>query len=212
MDTNKTNTNLDTKSRRLGRNGGTNPLKDSRHPVRVGTRTVIASVGSGLLVAMVALPAGAVEPDRAAPLTQQEEIVTEPALAPTTTSNKQLVSPVAKVKYSAHFGDRGSNWSSGKHTGLDFVVKTGTNVMAAQSGTVVEAGAAGAYGNAVTIRHGQGMKTLYAHLSKATVTVGQQVAVGEVIGKSGSTGNSTGPHLHFELMVNNKYRDPEKYL
>ncbi len=176
------------------------------HPVRVGSRTAITSLGAGLVAAMIALPAGAAEPSAAIP--SDSPVAAATATAPA----KPLSSPVAKVKYSAHFGDGGGNWSSGKHTGLDFVVKSGTDVMAAATGTVVKAGNEGAYGNAITIKHADGMKTMYAHLSKIKVKVGQEVGVGEVIGKSGSTGNSTGPHLHFEVIVNKKQRDPEKYL
>ncbi|NQU36513.1 MAG: M23 family metallopeptidase, partial [Actinobacteria bacterium] len=173
--------------------------KRNRHPVHVGSRTAFASVGAGLLAAMIALPAGAVVPSSTATLDPAVGIaVAAPAAA---VPAKPLVSPVSKVKYSAHFGDGGGNWSSGKHTGLDFVVKEGTNVKAAASGTVVEAGSAGAYGNAITIKHDNGMKTMYAHLSKIKVTVGQQVSFGELIGKSGPTGNSTGPHLHFAVIV-----------
>lgn len=188
--------------------------KPNQHPIHVGSRTVLASVGAGLLAAMIALPAGAIAPSNAAtnePIVSVDVAV--PAVPPVAPAPaKPLASPVAKVKYSAHFGDRGSHWSSGKHTGLDFSVKDGTAVMAAANGVVVKAGPAGPYGNAITIKHDNGMKTLYAHLSKIKVKVGQQVSVGELIGKAGSSGNSTGPHLHFEVIIDKLQRDPEKYL
>jgi len=186
---------------------------ETRHPIHVRSRTIVTSVGAGLLAAMIALPAGAVTQSRAAMLDPSIGVdVAAPAVVPAAAPAKPLANPVAKVKYSAHFGDGGHNWSSGRHTGLDFVVKTGTDVMAAANGVVVKAGSEGAYGNAITIKHDNGMKTMYAHLSKIKVKVGQQVTVGELIGKSGSTGNSTGPHLHFEVIVDKKQRDPEKYL
>lgn len=85
------------------------------------------------------------------------------------------------------------------HEGLDIGVPTGTPIQAVKSGTVVHAGDGGGYGNLVTIRHDDGTFTKYAHQSEINVRVGQQVEAGDVIGKVGSTGNSTGPHLHFEV-------------
>jgi murein DD-endopeptidase MepM/ murein hydrolase activator NlpD len=196
------------------RNQGLRNRTPHRHPHHVGPRTVAASAGAGLLAAMIALPAGATAPNNAATVDPSVGVeVAAPAIPPAPAPPaKPLINPVAKVKYSAHFGDGGHNWSSGKHTGLDFVVKDGTDVMAAAAGVVVKAGPAGPYGNAITIKHDNSMKTMYAHLSKIKVKVGQQVSVGELIGRSGATGNTTGPHLHFEVVVNKSQRDPEKYL
>ncbi|MFF3404499.1 transglycosylase family protein [Streptomyces sp. NPDC002659] len=106
-------------------------------------------------------------------------------------------------------------WAAGYHTGIDFAVPTGTPVHAVRPGIVVAAGWEGAYGNCVTIQHDDGLYTLSAHLSTTTVTPGQLVSAGEQIGLSGSTGNSTGPHLHFEVRTSNTYRadiDPAIYL
>jgi murein DD-endopeptidase MepM/ murein hydrolase activator NlpD len=105
--------------------------------------------------------------------------------------------PVDKFVLGAKFGRAGNLWSH-KHSGQDFVVPTGTPVKAVHSGTVVTAGWGGAYGNNIVIKHGPRTYTQYGHLSKLDVRVGQAVNTGQVIGKSGSTGNSTGPHLHFE--------------
>jgi murein DD-endopeptidase MepM/ murein hydrolase activator NlpD len=89
---------------------------------------------------------------------------------------------------------------SSPHRGIDFPAPTGTPVLAARSGEVVLARWYGGFGNAVILKHtNPSEKTTYAHLSKISVQVGQSVSVGTVIGKVGSTGNSTGPHLHFEL-------------
>lgn len=88
------------------------------------------------------------------------------------------------------------------HTGVDFGVPTGTAVHAAAGGVVVHSGWLGAYGNAVVIDHGGGVSTLYGHCSSLSVRTGQSVTAGEVISYSGSTGYSTGPHLHFEKRVN----------
>ncbi|UQX04062.1 transglycosylase family protein [Streptomyces sp. RerS4] len=109
----------------------------------------------------------------------------------------------------------GSSWSSGYHTGVDFPVPTGTSIKAVGSGTVESAGWAGAYGYQVVIRHSDGRYSQYAHLSALGVKAGQQVSGGQRIGRSGSTGNSSGPHLHFEMRSGPGYGsdiDPLKYL
>ncbi|AZM46377.1 peptidase [Streptomyces sp. WAC 06738] len=112
----------------------------------------------------------------------------------------------------------GGSWSSGYHTGVDFSAGTGTPVKAVTSGTVVKAGNGadgGAYGIAVVIKHDDGHYSQYAHLSSTSVSVGQSVGAGDQIGLSGSTGNSTGPHLHFEVRTSPDYGsdvDPVAYL
>ncbi|WP_329390435.1 transglycosylase family protein [Streptomyces sp. NBC_01351] len=109
----------------------------------------------------------------------------------------------------------GSSWSSGYHTGIDFPVATGTAVKSVGPGQIVSAGWAGAYGYQVVIRHTDGRYSQYAHLSALGVKAGQQVSGGQRIGRSGSTGNSTGPHLHFEMRTGPGYGsdiDPLKYL
>ncbi|MFJ8229796.1 transglycosylase family protein [Streptomyces sp. NPDC094448] len=109
----------------------------------------------------------------------------------------------------------GSSWSSGYHTGIDFPVATGTSVKSVANGLVISAGWAGAYGYQVVVRHHDGRYSQYAHLSALTVRSGQQVASGQRIGRSGSTGNSSGPHLHFEVRTGPGYGtdiDPVAYL
>lgn len=98
------------------------------------------------------------------------------------------------------------------HTGLDIGVPSGSNVVAAQSGTVIFAGWKGGYGKTVMIDHGGGIVTLYAHNSSLLVDVGAKVSRGGSIAASGSTGLSTGPHVHFEVRVNGQYVDPLKYV
>ncbi|MCZ4101121.1 M23 family metallopeptidase [Streptomyces sp. SID13666] len=114
------------------------------------------------------------------------------------------VKPVTSYTIGASFAQAGSHWSH-KHSGQDFVVPTGTQVRAVHGGTVVEAGWGGAYGNNIVIKHGNGTYTQYGHLSKLEVSVGQTVSTSQEIGKSGSTGNSTGPHLHFEARTTPVY-------
>ncbi|MFC5799882.1 transglycosylase family protein [Streptomyces formicae] len=109
----------------------------------------------------------------------------------------------------------GAAWASGYHTGVDFPVPTGTSVKAVAAGRVVSAGWAGAYGYEVVIRHADGRYSQYAHLSALTVREGQQVNGGQRIARSGSTGNSSGPHLHFEVRTGPGYGsdvDPLAYL
>ncbi|MCX4696606.1 M23 family metallopeptidase [Streptomyces sp. NBC_01408] len=109
----------------------------------------------------------------------------------------------------------GGMWSSGSHTGIDFRAASGTSVHAVGLGTVVEAGWGGAYGNNVVIKHNDGTYTQYGHLASLSVSVGQQVTPGQQIGLSGSTGNSSGPHLHFEARTGADYGsdiDPVAYL
>ncbi|MDX2919470.1 MULTISPECIES: transglycosylase family protein [Streptomyces] len=107
------------------------------------------------------------------------------------------------------------SWSSGYHTGVDFPVPTGTSVKSVAPGRVVSAGWAGAYGYEVVIRHSDGKYSQYAHLSALHVRAGQSVSGGQRIARSGSTGNSTGPHLHFEIRTGPGYGsdvDPLAYL
>jgi murein DD-endopeptidase MepM/ murein hydrolase activator NlpD len=98
------------------------------------------------------------------------------------------------------------------HEGIDVAVAEGTPVRAAAAGTVIYAGWLGGYGNLVVVDHGNGLSTAYAHNSSLGVGVGQSVAAGEVVSYSGNTGNSTGPHVHFEVRVNGSAVDPLGYL
>lgn len=98
------------------------------------------------------------------------------------------------------------------HAGIDMGAATGSPIEAAKGGTVISAGSRGGYGNTVVISHGGGISTLYAHQSEIAVSAGDQVGRGEVIGYVGSTGNSTGPHLHFEIRVNGDATNPRPYL
>ncbi|MDI3388898.1 M23 family metallopeptidase [Streptomyces sp. B-S-A8] len=117
--------------------------------------------------------------------------------------------PVKNYTLSASYAQAGGMWSS-KHSGQDFAVPVGTKVSAVHSGTVVKAGPNGAgdgpaYGNAVVIKHDNGRYSQYAHLSKVGVKVGQKVKTGQEIARSGNTGNSSGPHLHFEIRTSPNY-------
>ena len=98
------------------------------------------------------------------------------------------------------------------HPGFDLAASSGTEVTAAARGTVVHAGPAGTYGNLVTLRHDNGFETRYAHLSAIDVTVGELVEAGADLGKVGTTGYSTGPHLHFEVRQDGRAIDPAPLL
>ncbi|MEU0087059.1 M23 family metallopeptidase [Streptomyces sp. NPDC006274] len=119
------------------------------------------------------------------------------------------VKPVSKYTLTASFAQGGAMWSA-KHSGQDFAVPIGTPVKAAGAGTVVKAGPNGggdgpAYGNAVVVKHNNGKYSQYAHLSKINVKIGSKVKAGQTIAKSGNSGNSSGPHLHFEIRTTPNY-------
>lgn len=98
------------------------------------------------------------------------------------------------------------------HTGLDIAAPTGTEIQVTAAGTVTCASYQGSYGNLVKVDHGNGVETWYAHASKIYVEVGQKVEAGEVIATVGSTGNSTGSHLHLEIRIDGEHVDPQNYL
>ncbi|WP_229375471.1 M23 family metallopeptidase [Streptomyces spirodelae] len=110
------------------------------------------------------------------------------------------VTPVEDYQLSAGFASAGKRWA-GSHTGQDFAVGVGTPVRAVGAGTVVKTNCGGPFGNHIVIRHPNGYYTQYAHLSRIQTRPGDRVRTGEQIGLSGNTGNSTGPHLHFEVRL-----------
>ena len=98
------------------------------------------------------------------------------------------------------------------HTGIDINGNTGDSIRAAAAGTVTSSGRQGNYGLLVTVDHGNGLKTRYAHCSSILVKVGQEVSRGQVIARVGSTGRSTGSHLHFEVISGGSYQNPTRFL
>ncbi|WP_330465222.1 LysM peptidoglycan-binding domain-containing M23 family metallopeptidase [Streptomyces longwoodensis] len=150
-----------------------------------------------------------------APAEKPAEQKTATQAAESTGSSSGYTLPVAGATIGTAYHTAGSMWSSGYHTGVDFVVPTGTSLKAVAAGTVVSAGWGGAYGNQVVIKLNDGYYAQYAHLSQLSVSAGQTVTEGQQIGLSGATGNVTGPHLHFEIRTTPDYGsdvDPVAYL
>jgi murein DD-endopeptidase MepM/ murein hydrolase activator NlpD len=108
------------------------------------------------------------------------------------------VLPIKNGKITTPFGKVGKHWSSGKHTGVDFAVPIGTPVLAVADGKIVNANWGKAYGKQV-IMACDGGYVIYAHLNATRVKPGATVKKGQIVGESGNSGNSTGPHLHFEM-------------
>lgn len=121
-----------------------------------------------------------------------------------------LIRPVSGT-ITSRFGAR-SNIRSSSHTGLDIAAPTGTPIKAAASGTVTFSGRKGSYGYMIVISHGNGVQTYYGHCSKLYAKNGQTVSQGDVVATVGSTGNSTGPHLHLEIRVNGIAYNPQNYI
>lgn len=122
--------------------------------------------------------------------------------------------PINAAFNSSSYGWRIDPFNGNKafHEGLDFTANTGTPIRAAADGIVSSAELTGAYGKLVKIEHGAGLETRYAHTSKILVKVGERVTKGQIIAEVGSTGRSTGPHLHYEIRLNGASLDPRKYL
>ncbi|MFJ6075883.1 M23 family metallopeptidase [Streptomyces sp. NPDC093065] len=208
--------------------------RSSRTTIR--TRAAVMAAGLGASVALGAGVAAATGTTAASSTTSAASAVEAQAAAQAkaakaekatasakkTAAKKKAVSwvdPVKKYTLSASFAQNGGMWAH-KHSGQDFAVPIGTNVVAAHGGTVVKAGGNGAgdgpaYGNAIVVKHGNGTYSQYAHLSKINVKIGQVVKTGQSIAKSGNTGNSSGPHLHFEIRTTPNYGsaiDPVTFL
>lgn len=123
-------------------------------------------------------------------------------------------SPITAGYNSSSYGWRIDPFNGNKafHEGLDFTANTGTPIRAAADGIVSSTEQGGAYGKLVKIEHGAGLETRYAHTSRILVKVGERVTKGQIVAEVGSTGRSTGPHLHYEIRLNGAALDPRKYL
>jgi len=125
-----------------------------------------------------------------------------------------LKRPFPKAQITSTFGARTDPFlgTMAMHAGIDFSEESGAPVRATASGVVDEAGWAGGYGNMVEITHGNGLATRYGHMSEILVAPGEKVVIGQIIGRVGSTGRSTGPHLHYETRINGQAVDPMRFL
>ncbi|MFF4755178.1 M23 family metallopeptidase [Streptomyces sp. NPDC002514] len=190
------------------------PRVTSRPSSRSLLRSRAAVLAAGLGVSAVlggGVAAAAPQAPAAAPKTGVAQAPARSAAA--------WVDPVQRYTLTAGFNQAGGMWKA-RHSGQDFAVPIGTDVVAAHEGVVVKAGGYGAgdgpaYGNAIVIRHSNGTYSQYAHLSRVDVRIGQAVRTGQHIARSGNTGNTTGPHLHFEIRTTPNYGsaiDPVTFL
>jgi murein DD-endopeptidase MepM/ murein hydrolase activator NlpD len=131
----------------------------------------------------------------------------KPQQSSTKTESPERKLPVQAAYVSSRFGPR---WGR-MHQGIDFAAQTGTPIHAMASGTVIHSGWEAGYGKSIVLEHDSGMQTRYAHCSKLLVRKGERVNQGDEIAKVGSTGHSTGPHLHFEVIVDGQRRNPVWY-
>ncbi|WP_433162541.1 M23 family metallopeptidase [Kribbella sp. CA-247076] len=152
--------------------------------------------------ALAAAKAAAIAKAKAAAVAEAEERARAP----------KVVLPTTGYRLTAHFGEGGSRWAR-NHTGLDFAAPLGTSIRSVLAGEVIQASYAGAYGRQVKVRHADGTVTSYSHMSEFAVSVGDTVAAGDKVGAIGVTGNTTGPHLHFEVLLGGDNQvNPEPWL
>ncbi|GHC99606.1 peptidase [Streptomyces violarus] len=182
------------------------------HP---GLKLSVGKKAAGEPKAQSSAPKASAEKSSAAESSSKADTAAKPAAAKPAAEASGFSLPVDGAAVGTPYHMSGSMWSSGYHTGVDFVVPTGTSLKAVGAGTVVSAGWGGAYGNQVVIQLEDGKYAQYAHLSSLSVSAGQTVTAGQQIGLSGATGNVTGPHLHFEIRTTPDYGsdvDPVAYL
>ncbi|WP_336245065.1 M23 family metallopeptidase [Paeniglutamicibacter quisquiliarum] len=192
-------------------------------PQRVA-QTAVADVrapaNDKLTVKRASVTSKYVKKEKPAPVTTAAagKVTTEekpaPAAAASAGKVTRLAQPVDSIRLTSRFGFRKNPTGPGymNHNGLDYAVPMGTPIKATAAGTVVQAEWAGHSGFRVEIDHGNGLHTSYNHNSALKVSVGQKVQTGETVSLAGSTGNSTGPHLHLEVIVNGKWVNPEGWL
>jgi murein DD-endopeptidase MepM/ murein hydrolase activator NlpD len=150
----------------------------------------------------------------ASALAEAEEAFGTLTTVRTAVTRLPLAAPIEGASMSSNFGSRADPFlgSAAFHAGIDFRSPQGRKVEATAAGRVVVAGRSGGYGNLVEIDHGKGLSTRYAHLSRIDVSVGETVKAGDVVGRVGSTGRSTGPHLHYETRRDGVAVNPVRYL
>jgi murein DD-endopeptidase MepM/ murein hydrolase activator NlpD len=130
--------------------------------------------------------------------------------APVKTAVRETRPPFMALRYKYLSSPFGRRWGRA-HEGVDLAAPGGAPIYAASAGTVIDSGWVGGYGRTVLIEHRPGFRTRYAHCARLLVKPGERVSQGRLIARVGSTGHSTGPHLHFEVIVNGQPRDPARY-
>jgi len=122
--------------------------------------------------------------------------------------------PITRGWLSSYFGLRTDPFTGRRvhHSGIDFAGKLGSDIVSVAAGVVTYSGKRSGYGNLVEVNHGNGYVTRYGHCKENLVRVGQTIKKGQVIAKMGTTGRSTGPHVHFEVMRNGRHVDPKRYI
>ncbi|MFI2204237.1 transglycosylase family protein [Streptomyces sp. NPDC020192] len=186
------------------------------HTLYAGNRSTIGADPDLILPGQRLSLRGTAAPGTTSPKSSKKKAPSEHRTAPhkAKTTGRTLVAPV-NAPLGTGYRVAGAHWSKGYHTGVDFLVSTGTSVKAVEAGEVVAAGWGGSYGYQVVIRHADGRYSQYGHLSAISVRIGQNVSTGQRIGRSGATGNVTGPHLHFEVRTGPDFGsdiDPLAYL
>jgi murein DD-endopeptidase MepM/ murein hydrolase activator NlpD len=154
------------------------------------------------------------EQDFNASLNQLDAALTRLESVRDTARRLPFANPAPGRDITSRFGNRPDPFFGGLalHAGIDFRTPTGTEIRTTGAGKVIAAGFSGGYGNMVEVDHGLGISTRYGHMSRVLVKVGDEVATGDVVGLSGSTGRSTGPHLHYEIRRNGDAVDPMQFL
>jgi len=186
------------------------PPEPRRHRVRSGENLSLIAANHGVTVAAIVDLNDLTRVDHLS----IGQVLSIPVAATATAQPARIESSASGMiwpvigRISSYFGPR---WGT-RHTGLDIAAPTGTEIRAVRAGRVEKAGWWGGYGNCVIINHGDGVRTLYAHASRILVKRGERVVQGQVVARVGSTGNSTGPHVHFEVRLDNRFKDPLDFL
>ncbi|WP_051329925.1 peptidoglycan DD-metalloendopeptidase family protein [Niveispirillum irakense] len=171
------------------------------------------SVG-GPLVDLPELPQGGLPPEAVAALTQLESLLERQARLRALNNYLPLTPPVDNFYVSSGFGSRRDPFTNGwaSHTGLDLVAREGSPITLPAAGTVVDVTYDEGYGRMVEVDHGFGIRTRYAHLAKAMVKPGEKLEPGNTIGLLGNSGRSSGPHLHYEVLLEGRPVDPLRFM
>ncbi len=182
----------------------------------IGVNMKVASAGTGSAsdVGGPFVPVAASAQEIVKSVTRAKSAMDEMKRIRSATNRLPLESPLAGATVTSTFGTRGDPFLGrlAMHTGIDYRSPVGRDIPASAPGKVVFAGTNGGYGKMVEIDHGKGLTTRYAHMSSIAVRVGQQIAKGQKVGEVGSTGRSTGPHLHYETRVNGEAVNPQLYI